>query len=56
MKVLKTVIDLVLVWQTSILMKNVRPRCYESEYCVINTHSKELLKNHLNKQIDDHER
>ncbi len=41
---------------SSILMKNVRPRCYESEYCVINTHSKELLKNHLNKQIDDHER
>ena len=41
---------------SNIIMKNVRPRCYEAEYCVINTHAKDLLRNHLNKQLNDRER
>jgi hypothetical protein len=39
-----------------VLNKGVMPKGYEKEYCVINTHAKELLKNHLNRQIDDPER
>lgn len=36
--------------------KSIMPKGYEKEYCVINTHARELLKNHLNRQIDDPER
>ena len=39
-----------------VITANVMPKTYEKDYCVINTHAKELLKNHLNRQIDDPER
>lgn len=39
-----------------VITTNVMAKSYEKEYCVINTHARELLKNHLNRQIDDPER
>lgn len=39
-----------------VITANVMAKSYEKEYCVINTHARELLKNHLNRQIDDPER
>ena len=39
-----------------ILAKGIMPKAYEKEYCVVNTHAKDLLKNYLNRQLDDLER
>ena len=39
-----------------IIAKNIQPRGYEKDYCVINTHAEELLKNHLNRQLEDRDR
>lgn len=39
-----------------ILTKGIMPKTYEKEYCVVNSHAKDLLKNYLNRQLDDLER
>ena len=39
-----------------IIAKNIKPKSYEKDYCVINTHAEELLKNHLSRQIEDRDR
>jgi len=39
-----------------IIAKNIQPKGYEKDYCVINVHAKELLQNYLNREKEDRDR
>lgn len=39
-----------------VVAKNIQLKGYEKDYCVINVHSEELLRNYLSRQLDDRDR